>query len=72
MADRLREDFGPLVVAKPVGLDTVRGLWLSLRHRLRNDLYVVINGRRVIPGSAEYEALQRAVREETEAQVGAA
>ncbi len=63
-AARLREDFGPLVVARPVGLDTLRGLWLSLRHRMRNDLFLVVNGRRVLPGTADYEAVRAAVAEE--------
>lgn len=65
MADRLKQDFGPLVLAKPVGLDTFRGLWLSLKHRLRNDLHVVVNGTRVVPGSADYEAVRAVIAEET-------
>jgi len=64
MAYRLKQDFGPLVIAKPVGLDTLRGLWLSLKHRLRNDLHVVVNGTRVIRGAADYEAVQRIIEEE--------
>jgi hypothetical protein len=66
-AYRLREEFGPLVIAKPVGLDTFRGLWLSLKHRLRNDLHVVINARRVVLGSADYEVLRKAIDEEASA-----
>jgi hypothetical protein len=65
MAHRLREDFGPLVVAKPVGLDSPRGLWLSLRRRLRNELSVVVNGKRVVPGSTAYEVLRQIVQEES-------
>lgn len=72
MAYRLKQDFGPLVVAKPVGLDTVRGLWLSLKHRLRNDLHVVINGKRVVRGAAEYEAVRKAIEEETNVPVSVA
>jgi len=64
MAHRLRQEYGPLVLAKPVGLDTLRGLWLSLKHRLRNDLHVVINGNRVVPGAADYEAIRRVIEEE--------
>lgn len=69
MAYRLRQDFGPLVIAKPVGLDTLRGLWLSVKHWLRNDLHVVINGTRVVPGSAEYEVIRTAIEQETNAPV---
>lgn len=72
MAYRLKQDFGPLVVAKPVGLDTVRGLWLSLKHRLRNDLHVVINGKRVVRSAAEYEAVRKAIEEETNVPVSVA
>jgi len=64
MAYRLRQDFGPLVIAKPVGLDTLRGLWLSLKHRLRNDLHVVVNGTRVTRGAADYEVVRRIIEEE--------
>jgi hypothetical protein len=69
MAYRLKQDFGPLVLAKPVGLDTFRGLWLSLKHRLRNDLHVVVNGTRVVPGSADYEAVRTVIEEEASAPV---
>lgn len=65
VAHRLRQDFGPLVVAKPVGLDSPRGLWLSLRHWLRNELSVVVNGKRVMRGSTAYEVLRRIVLEES-------
>jgi hypothetical protein len=65
MAYQLRQEFGPLAIAKPVGLDTLRGLWLSLRHRLRNDLHVVVNGSRVVRGPVDYEIVRKAVEEET-------
>ncbi len=65
IAYRLKQDFGPLVLAKPVGLDTLRGLWLSLKHRLRNDLYVVVNGKRAVRAWSEYKVLQKVIEEET-------
>jgi len=69
MAHQLKQDFGPLVIAKPVGLDTLRGLWLSLKHRLRNDLHVVINGKRVVRGAVDYEVVRSAIEEESSVQV---
>jgi hypothetical protein len=77
VAHRLSEDFGRLVVAKPVGFASPRGLWLSFRHRLRNELSVVVNGRRVLRGSTAYEALRKVIDEESgvspiEARVGQA
>ena len=40
-------------------LDSPRGLWLSLRHRLPNGLTVLVDGRRV---AADPEAVARALR----------
>lgn len=65
VAHRLSEDFGRLVVAKPVGFASPRGLWLSLRHRLRNELSVVVNGKRVLRGSTAYDALRKIIAEES-------
>ncbi|MFQ6058189.1 MAG: hypothetical protein ACE5MB_04815 [Anaerolineae bacterium] len=61
---KLMSDFGDRILPVAVGLTTLRGLLLSLRHRLGNDLAIVINGRRVISGQADYETLKRVIREE--------
>jgi hypothetical protein len=62
--DRLVQDFGARIRPQSVMLTSGRGLWLSLRHRLRGDLSLVINGRRVVPGEAAYEAVKAAIEEE--------
>jgi hypothetical protein len=43
---------------------SLRGLWLSLRHRLGNEFSIVINGRKVIKGDSKYEAIREAIEEE--------
>lgn len=66
-ASRLKEEFGRLVIPLPVGVDSLRGFWLSLRHRLGRELAVVVNGKRVIRGGWSYETLREAVTEEIHA-----
>ena len=62
--DRLMQDFGDRIYPQSVMLTSGRGLWLSLRHRLKNDLSLVINGRRVVPADVGYDVIKAAIREE--------
>ncbi len=62
--DRLMEDFGHAIYPQSVMLTSGRGLWLSLRHRLKNDLSLVINGRRVVSADVDYDVIKAAIREE--------
>ena len=62
--DRLVQDFGDKIYPQSVMLTSGRGLWLSLRHRLKNDLSLVINGRRVVPADIAYDVIKGAIREE--------
>lgn len=62
--DRLAKDFSSAVLLVPVGLISVRGLWLSIRHRLRNRPAVIIGGRRALPGDLPYENIRLAIEEE--------
>ncbi len=62
--DQLLRDFGGRILPRSVMLTSARGLWLSLRHRLANDLCLVINGRRVVSGHAPYGTIKAAIEEE--------
>ena len=64
LCERLMQDFGDRIYPQSVMLTSGRGLWLSLRHRLKNDLSLVINGKRVVPADADYDAVRAAIQEE--------
>jgi hypothetical protein len=64
LCERLMQDFGERISPQSVMLTSGRGLWLSLRHRLNNDLSLVINGTRVVPAAAGYELVKAAIQEE--------
>ena len=64
LCDQLLQDFGEQIYPQSVMLTSARGLWLSLRHRLRNDLSLVINGKRTLPADAAYEVIKAAILEE--------
>jgi hypothetical protein len=61
---RLMRDYGDRIDLVAVGWMSLRGLWLSLRHRLGNEFSIVINGRKVIRGDSNYEAIREAIEEE--------
>ena len=62
--DRLMQDFGARIYPQSVMLTSGRGLWLSLRHRLKGDLSLVINGKRTVPADAAYDMIKAAIEEE--------
>jgi hypothetical protein len=64
LCDRLLQDFGDRIYPQSVMLTSGRGLWLSLRHRLGNDLSLVLNGKRAVPADAAYEVIKAAIQEE--------
>jgi len=59
---RLMEDFAGRVIPVSVGYASLRGAWLSLRFRLRQDPVVVVGGK-AVPVSAGYGAVKAAVTE---------
>jgi hypothetical protein len=61
---RLMQDFRDRISPQSVMLTSGRGLWLSLRHGLKNDLSLVINGKRVVPADADYDVVRAAIQEE--------
>ena len=64
LCERLLEEFGDRIYPRSVMLTSGRGLWLSLRHRLKNDLSLVINGTRAVPAMVGYEAIRAVIQEE--------
>jgi hypothetical protein len=62
--ERLLQEFGGRIAPQSVMLTSGRGLWLSLRHRLKGDLALVINGKRAVPAAAGYEAVKAAIEAE--------
>jgi hypothetical protein len=61
---RLREDFGSSVRLVPVELTSFRGMWLSLRHGLKNAPSLVIGRKRIVQAQFVYEEIRRAIQEE--------
>lgn len=61
--ERLVREFAGRVRPVSVGYLSPRGIWLSLRHRLRTgEVYAVVAGR-AVPAAAGYEAVRAAVLE---------
>ena len=65
-AERLFRDFGDRIGIEVVGLDSPRGIWLALRHRVGRGFAVVVDGRDVVRDPLHFEetraAVERAIR----------
>lgn len=61
LAEHLFRDFGNQVRIEVVGLDSPRGIWLALRHRVGKGFAVVVGNRHVLRSPAEYEAVKEVV-----------
>lgn len=66
LAERLHRDFGAAIEIEVVGLDSPRGLWLGLRHRIGKGFAMIVDGREVVRGPSGYDEVkgpvERAVR----------
>jgi len=60
LVDRLRE-FGSAIRVEVVGLDSPRGVWLGIRHRIGKGFAVIVDGREVVRGPADYAPVRDAV-----------
>jgi hypothetical protein len=61
LAERLIEDFGSRLRIEVVGLDSPRGIWLGLRHRIGQGFAVIVDGHEVFRNPQEYPPVHRAV-----------
>lgn len=61
---RLLQEYRGAVIPLAVSTTSLRGLWLSLRHRLSPDFSIVVNDRHVVAGNADYDELKRAIEQE--------
>jgi|SRR5918996_4621577 hypothetical protein len=61
---RMAEDFAGRVRLAPVALMSFRGLWLSMRHGLKNTPSLVIGGRRILHGQVPYNEIKRVIEGE--------
>lgn len=66
LAERLFKDFGRGLEIEVVGLDSPKGFWMGLRHRVGKGFAVIVDGREVLRDPHSYEeakaAIERAVR----------
>jgi len=61
LAEVLFRDFGNRIRIEVVGIDSPRGLWLGLRHRVGGGFAVIVDGRDVFRDPKDYTSLKRAV-----------
>ncbi len=61
---RLLKDYSGIVIPLAISTTSLRGLWLSLRHRLSPGFSVIVNGHQVVAGKVDYDELKRAIEQE--------
>ena len=61
LAEDLIRDFGDRVRIEVVGLDSPRGVWLGLRHRVGKGFAVIVDGRDVFRDPGDYDSVKGAV-----------
>ena len=61
LAERLLRDYGPRIRIEVVGLDSPRGTWLGIRHRVGKGFAVIVDGREVFRNSDDYDPVKQAV-----------
>ncbi len=61
IAEQLFRDFGDRLRIEVVGLDSPRGVWLGLRHRVGKGFAVIVDGRDVFRDAADYGRVKDAV-----------
>src|SRR5438552_18207085 len=61
LAEDLFRDFGDQVRIEVVGLDSPRGVWLCLRHRVGKGFAVIVDGREVFRNPGDYNSVKGAV-----------
>ena len=61
LAEQLLADFGSRVRIEVVGLDSPRGVWLGLRHRVGRGFAAIVDGREVFRDPWDYGSVREAV-----------
>ncbi len=61
IAEDLVRDFGPRIRIEVVGMDSPRGVWLGLRHRIGGGFAVIVDGREVFRDPKDYDSVKGAV-----------
>jgi len=72
VADDLFRDFGDRIRIEVVGMDSPRGVWLGLRHRVGSGFAVIVDGREVFRDPDDYGPVRSAVSRALEARPGPA
>lgn len=63
-------DFPGRLLVKVVNPTSARGLWLTLKHRVKDGLWLVVEGRRVLDAYSEYASIKREVASEVALKAG--
>ena len=61
LAEQLLKDFGPRIRIEVVGLDSPRGVWLGIRHRVGKGFAVIVDGNEVFRNYDDYDSVKNAV-----------
>lgn len=61
LAERLLGDFGSRLRIEVVGLESPRGIWLGLRHRVGGGFAVIVDGRDVFRNPEDYAPVRKAI-----------
>src|SRR5262249_40561089 len=61
---RLLQEYSGTVIPLAVSTTSLPGLWLSPRPCLPSGFSIVVNGRHVVAGNADYDELKRAIEQE--------
>ncbi len=64
LSHQLLRDFGEEVKPLVTGSVSLRGFWLTLKHRLGGDLAVIIDNKRILKEPFDYPTLKYAIQEE--------
>lgn len=60
-AEQLFRDFGNDIRIEVIGLDSPRGAWLAMRHRVGKGFAIVVGGRETLRNPSDYGSLKEAV-----------
>jgi hypothetical protein len=57
-------DYPGQVLVRVVNPTSARGLWLTLRRRVKDGLWLIVDGRTVVDAYSDYSMMQREIRSE--------